>query len=105
MRFDFSVDSRDVLIGQQNHYDVGRCNRFVDFQHVQARLADLVPRCTALAQADHDLDAAVVQVLCVGMALRAVADDGHGLAFDQAQVGVFVVENFHGSLRLKYVVG
>jgi hypothetical protein len=29
------------------------------------------------------------------MALAAVAQDGDGLAFDQAQVAVFVVENFH----------
>ena len=32
------------------------------------------------------------------MALRAVADDGDGLALDQAQVAVFVVEHFHGFL-------
>jgi hypothetical protein len=29
------------------------------------------------------------------MALAAVTDDGDGLALDQAQVTVFVVENFH----------
>jgi hypothetical protein len=33
------------------------------------------------------------------VALRAVAEDGHGLALDQAQVTVFVVENFHGVLQ------
>jgi hypothetical protein len=32
--------------------------------------------------------------------LRAVADDGDGLALDQAQVTVLVVENFHFSLRM-----
>jgi len=59
----------------------------VDLHHLQAGLADLVPRRAALAQPDHDLDAAVVQVLRVGMALAAVADDGNGLALDEAQVG------------------
>ncbi len=96
VRLDFAVNACDVFIGQQNHHNIGRCDGFVDFSYLQTGLADLVPRCTALAQADHDLHAAVVQVLCMGVALRAVADDGHGLALDQAQVTVFIVENFHG---------
>jgi hypothetical protein len=29
------------------------------------------------------------------MALRTVADDGDVLAFDEGEVAVFVVENFH----------
>ena len=33
-----------------------------------------------------------------GVALAAVADDGHGLALDEGQVTVFVVEHFHGFL-------
>ena len=33
----------------------------------------------------------------MGVALRAVADDGHGFAFDQGEVGVFIVKNLHGS--------
>src|SRR5690606_18498450 len=41
------------------------------------------------------LHAAIVQVLGVGVALRAVAEDRDGLALDQAQVTVLVVENFH----------
>jgi hypothetical protein len=55
--------------------------------HLQAGLFGLVPGGAALAQADGDLDAGVVQVLRVGVALRAVADDGDLLALDQAQVG------------------
>jgi hypothetical protein len=31
----------------------------------------------------------------MGMALRAVADDGDFFAFDERQVGVFVIENIH----------
>ena len=48
-----------------------------------------------LAQTDGDLDAAVVQVLSMRMALGAVADDGDGLALDEAEVGVLVVINLH----------
>jgi len=31
----------------------------------------------------------------VGMALRAIADDGDVLALDQGEVGVLVVKHFH----------
>ena len=46
-----------------------------------------------------DLDATVIEVLGMGMALRAITNDGHSLALDQAQITVFVVENFHAYLR------
>jgi hypothetical protein len=85
-----------LLIRQQNHHHIGDPDSVVDFHHGQARLAHLVPRGTAFAQANHHLDTAVIEVLCVGMALAAVADDGHGLALDQAQITVLVVKNFHG---------
>jgi hypothetical protein len=41
------------------------------------------------------LTAGFVQVLRVRMTLRTVADDGDVLAFDEGEVAVFVVENFH----------
>ncbi|CFN64604.1 Uncharacterised protein [Bordetella pertussis] len=40
-----------------------------------------------------------MQVQRVGVALRAVADDGDGFALDQGEIAVFVVENFHVVLR------
>jgi hypothetical protein len=49
----------------------------------------------ALAQADGHLDAGVVQVEGVGVALRAVADDGDLLALDEGEVGVLVVIDLH----------
>jgi hypothetical protein len=33
------------------------------------------------------------------MTLAAIANDGHGLAFDKGQITVFVVENFHALLQ------
>jgi hypothetical protein len=45
-------------------------DRVGDLGHLQAGLLDLGPRGTALAQADNHLDAAVVQILRMGMALR-----------------------------------
>jgi hypothetical protein len=37
----------------------------------------------------------------VSVALGAVADDGNVFAFDQGEVSVFVVENFHGFSLVK----
>ena len=48
-----------------------------------------------LAVARATAAAGIVQVLRVGMALRSVADDGHVFAFDQGQVAIFIVKNFH----------
>ena len=93
------IDLSDLLVGQQDHDHISSLDGIVDLQDGQASLADLVPRSPTLAQADHDLHAAVVQVLGVGMALGAVADDGHGLALDQAQVTILVVKNFHAALQ------
>src|SRR5690606_15404006 len=42
-----------------------------------------------------DLDARIGQVLGVGVALRAIADDGDLLALDQGEIGVLVVIDFH----------
>ena len=50
----------------------------------------------ALAQRDGDvLHAGIAQVQRVGMALAAVADDGHLLALDQIDVGVAIVIDAH----------
>ena len=46
-----------------------------------------------LAVGDDDLDAAVAQVLRVGVALRAEADDGDRLALEGVERGVFFVDH------------
>ena len=45
------------------------------------------------AQADDDVDAGVLEVERVGVALGAVADDGDGLAVEEVEVCVVVVEH------------
>ena len=91
----------NLLIRQQDHDHVSGLDGVVDFHHFQASLADLVPGRSALAQADHDFDATVVQVLGMGVALTSVTNDGNRLALDQAQVTVLVVKNFHFFLLCK----
>ena len=51
-------------------------------------------------EADDDVDAAVLEVLGVGVALAAVADDGDGLAGQRRRVGVVVVVHARGHRRL-----
>ena len=46
--------------------------------------------------ADDDVAAAVAQVLGLGVALRAVAEDGDRFAFERRKIGVVVVVNFGG---------
>ena len=52
-------------------------------------------RLGAVAQADDDVDAGVLEVPGVGVALGAVADDRDGLAVEEREVRVVVVE--HGA--------
>ena len=48
------------------------------------------------SQTNRHLDAGIGQILGVGVALRAITNDGDFLALDQGEVGVLVVINFHG---------
>ena len=55
------------------------------------------------SQGHDDLQTAVAQVLGLGVALAAIADDGDGLALEGLEVGVGVVvdRRGHGKLRGK----
>ena len=46
------------------------------------------------ALSHHNLDAGIAQVLGVGVSLTAVADDGHGLIFQEIKVGILIVIDF-----------
>ncbi len=81
------------LVGQQDHHEVAAAGGLDDRQHLEALLARLGDRGRVLAQPDDDLDAGVLQVEGVGVALRAVADDGDGLAVEEREVCVVVVDH------------
>ena len=89
------VNAADLLIGQQHHDHIGGFHSVGHRCHFQAGFFHFVPARATRAQSHQHLDAAVVEVLRVGMPLRAIANDGHGLAFDDAQVTVFIVINLH----------
>ncbi len=90
------VDVGAQLIGHQHHDDVAGLGSLFHFHHLEVvmgggELGSLLPVGRALAQADHDVDAALGQVLGVGVALASEADDGDGLAVQHAEVAVGIV--------------
>lgn len=52
-----------------------------------------------------DVDAGVAKVLGVGVALAAIADDGHGFVLQQAQIRIRIIINFHAVSLLLLSVG
>ncbi len=77
-----------LLVGQQDHHRVAAAGGFGDVEHLEAGLFGLGAAGGVRAQADDDVDPGVLQVERVGVALRAVAEDGDGLAVEQREVGV-----------------
>ena len=88
------------LVGQQDHHEIAAAGGLDDGQHLEALLARLGDRGGVLAQPDDDVDAGVLQVERVGVALRAVADDGDGLAVEQREVCVVVVDHWRQAIQL-----
>ena len=90
------VDVGAQLVGHQHHDHVAGLGGFLDLHDLEVfmglgELGSLFPVAGAFAQADDHVDAALGQVLGVGMALGAEADDGNGLAVQHAEVAVGIV--------------
>jgi len=83
IRFDLIfVDGGLHFVRHQDHHHIRFLHRGADFFHRQAGLLGLVPGAAALAQADCDFHAGILQVERMRMALRAVADDGDFFLLD-----------------------
>ena len=87
----FGVDIRRQFVRQGQHQDIGLARRLAHRRHGESGPFSLGPTRRVLAQPHHHVDAGVVQVLGVGMALAPVTDDRHLLALEAAQVCVLVV--------------
>ena len=88
-----AVDLAVLLVGQQHHHDVAARGGLGDVEHLEAGVLRLRDRGGVGPQAYDDVDAGVLEVQRVGVALRAVADDGDGLAVEEREVCVVVVEH------------
>ena len=83
------------FVRQQDHDQVGLGRGFGSGNRGKAMLFGQFVVGAAGALAHHYLDAGIAQVLGVGVALAAVADDGHGLVFEATEVRILIVINFH----------
>ena len=93
-----AVDVSLHFVGQQDVDQVALLGGFFGADRLEAMALGQVVVGAARPLADDDLAAAVAEVLGMGVALRAVADDGDRLVFEQRQVGVFLVVHL-GHLR------
>ena len=71
------------LVGCQQHHEVALAGGVGRLEHPQAVVLGLGDARRVRTQPDDDVDAGVLQVQCVGMALGAVADDRDGLAVEK----------------------
>ena len=94
-----AVDRPLVLVGRQDHDQVGPLGRVGDAENLEAVFLSLRGGLRAVLQPDLHLDTRVAQVLRVSVPLRAVSDDRDLLALDEGDVGVFVVEEFSHVFR------
>ena len=80
------------FVRQQDHHDVALAGGVRDRQHAQSVPLRLLDGRRVLAQTDYDVDARILEAERMGVALRAVADDGHGLAVELGEI-VLVVDH------------
>ncbi len=85
-----------MLVRREDHDEVGPFRRLGVGHDLEAGVFRLLARGRTFAQRDGDIvHAAVAQVLRMGMALAAIADNRDFLVPDQVQIGVGVVIDFH----------
>src|SRR2546425_863398 len=96
------VDLGALLVGHEHHDDVGLARGGGGVDHAQPGLLGLRARGAVGAQPDAHVHPAVAQVLCVRVALAAVADDGDLLAPERPQVGVLVVVDAHAGRSFSF---
>ena len=87
------------FVRRQHHDDIGPGGCVCRAEYLETFVFRLPGAAGAFAERDGDfLDAAVAEIEGMGMALAAVADNGHFLAFDQIHIRITVVINSHFSL-------
>jgi hypothetical protein len=91
-----AIERRLMLVGGQDHDHIGVGYGFGDRLDGQTGVGGLGRRDRTRTQRHGDGDARFLEVVGVGVALRAITDDGHLLALDQREVGVFVVVHVDG---------
>ncbi len=92
VRLDFGlVHGCLVLIGQQDHHDIGLSGGIGDGLDFQTLLLGVLHGLGGRTQADDDIHAGITQVQGMGVALGTVTDNGDLLAFEHGEIGVLFV--------------
>ena len=82
--------------GRAHHDEVGPLGRVGDRHHLEAGLLGLLRGGRTGAERDgHVLDAGIAEVLGMGVALAAIADDRHLLRLDEVEIGIPIVIDAH----------
>ena len=85
------VDGALMVVGDQDHHDVGGLAGFGRGHDVETGRLGFVPVGAAGDVGNHDVDSGIPEVESVGMALAAVADDGYRAALERTQISIFFV--------------
>ena len=94
VRRDVALPDRRLRgVGREHHQDIAPGGGVRDARHRQPRPFGLRAALARLGEPNPDVDAALLQVQRVRVPLRAVADDGHLLRFDELDLRVRVVMN------------
>lgn len=80
-----------ILIVDEDHDDVSQLGSFGHGVDLETVLLSDGPGLAALAQADDNVTAGIPEILSVGMALGAVADDRDLLAVELIQVAILLI--------------
>ena len=101
------IDVGAQLIGNQHHHNVTGLGSFLHFHHLEvgmglSKLGSLFPVRRTLAQANHNVHAALGQVFRMSMALRAKADHSNGFAVQHAQIAVRIIILFDSHFSLSF---
>ena len=99
------VDLRLRLVRREDHDEIGFLGSGVHVDDLKAGLASLLGGLRTLAKTDAHVAAGVHEVERMGMALRAVADDGDLLALDDLRVDVLFVIDCHSHGSLSFLFG
>ena len=87
------VDVSGTLVVDKDHDDVSSLGCICNGHNVEAVLGCLVPG-LAVAKANDDVAAGISEVLCMGMALRAVTDHRDLLTIQDAEIAVLLIIHF-----------
>ena len=91
----FLIDIRLLLVRNQHHNDVARLGSLSRGHNGQAGSLCLLLVLGTGTQADNNIDAGIMQVFRMRMALGTKADDGNGLAVQQGQVAVRIIVHLY----------